>query len=69
MNQIDAVILRRLYDRPSWIRSLKHVKPRVDKLVEAGLLERIKPPFGSTRNMVQITAKGIDAIELHWRRV
>lgn len=67
LSAVDAVILARLYERPSWIRSLHHVRPRVQKLCDAGLIERCKPPVGTAKNMVRITAQGVDAIEAHWR--
>lgn len=49
---IDGLILERLYDRPSWSRSLKAVKTRVDLLVAKGFAERVRPPTGGARNMV-----------------
>lgn len=66
MNHVDAIILGRLYSRPSWSKSLRHVKPRVTALVSAGLAKRVKPPTGGATNMVAITDAGIDAIEKHW---
>ena len=68
LHPIDALILKRLYDRPNWAKSLAAVKPRLTMLVNTGFAERITPPGteGRGRNMVQITPKGIDAIERHW---
>jgi DNA-binding PadR family transcriptional regulator len=71
MNQIDAIILGRLYDRPNWAKSLCRVKPRLTALVNAGYVERIAPPgnnlsSGRGRNMVALTPKGVDLIENYW---
>lgn len=69
MNQIDAIILGRLYDRPNWAKSLYRVKPRLTALVDAGYVERIKPPGNEHtrgKNMAQLTPKGVDLIEAHW---
>jgi DNA-binding MarR family transcriptional regulator len=66
MTVLDQTILTRLYDRPSWSRSLQAVKPRVDKMIDAGLCERVRPPTGGARNMVAITQKGAAVIEAHW---
>lgn len=74
INDIDAIILKRLYDRPNWAKSLYRVKPRLTALVNAGLVERIAPIGnagckGGGRNMVQLTPKGVDAIEAHWGNI
>ncbi|MBB6424972.1 Myb-like DNA-binding domain-containing protein [Sphingopyxis sp. JAI128] len=66
MNHIDAIILGRLYERPQWLKSLVAARPRVKALVDAGLAERVRPCPQGARNMVQITPRGIDAIEQHW---
>lgn len=63
---VDAAIMGRVYERPSWARSFQAVLPRVKKLVAAGLIERCRPPSGGANNMVRITNKGVDAIEAHW---
>lgn len=67
MNRVDALILSKLYDRPHWLKSLVPVRARVRALVEAGLAERIRPCPQGARNMVKITAAGVDAIEKHWK--
>lgn len=66
LGHVDVVILSRVYERPSWARSLQAVLPRVKLLVSAGLVERCRPPTGGANNMIRITDKGIDAIEAHW---
>jgi hypothetical protein len=70
MNLIDALILERLYARPSWAKSLRHVRARVVVLVTAGLAERVAPPNAgaNARNMIRITDAGINVIEAHWKK-
>jgi hypothetical protein len=62
---IDHAILKRLYDRPSWAKSLVNVKPRVEMLVKAGYVERIAPPDALPRNknMLKITLAGCQLLE------
>lgn len=73
LSNIDEIILKRLYDRPNWAKSLYRVKPRLTLLVKAGLVARCYPEGtdglkGYGPNMVKITAKGIDVIEAHWEK-
>jgi DNA-binding PadR family transcriptional regulator len=69
LHPVDAVILGRLYDRPAWLRSLQAVRPRWRKLEDSGLVERMKPPTGTAKNMLKITPKGAQLIEAHWQAV
>lgn len=62
MMRADAIILKRLNARPLWAKTLWRVKPRVEALVRAGLVERIVPPGGRHRNMLAITDSGVDAL-------
>ena len=67
MHPVDRIILERLYDRPSWLRSLQHVRPRTRLLIEAGYARRVPPPNGKAKNMVEITEQGRVAIEKYWK--
>lgn len=69
MKGIDAIILRRLYDRPSWAVSLRRCRLTVNRLIDEGKIVRARPPGSEKggKSMVVITQIGIDAIEAHWR--
>jgi hypothetical protein len=61
-------VIRHFSKGPRYIRSLGAFKVVADRLVDAGLLERMAPPGlektrGVGRNMMRLTAKGIDAWE------
>jgi len=62
VTDLDQTILRKIADGPVRLRSLQGAKARVSQLVDAGLAERVAPPNGRGRNMVQITAKGREMI-------
>lgn len=64
--RVDAIILKRLNAKPLWAKTLWRAKPRVEALVQAGLVERITPPGGRQRNMLAITAAGVDAATKYW---
>ena len=63
LDAIDKTILHRLDARPSWSRSLQVVKPRVDRLIKLGLVERFCPPTGTAKNMVRLTPQGQDVFD------
>lgn len=67
LHPVDAVILERLYDRPSWLRSLQPARSRVRMLIDAGYARRIAPPLSKCKNLVELTPAGRLAIENHWK--
>jgi DNA-binding PadR family transcriptional regulator len=63
LSAVAVVVLRRCEDRPSWLRSLQRVRGAVSELERVGFLERVRPPTGTARNMVAITAAGQDYLD------
>jgi len=64
---IERIILRRLRGGPRWAHSFVAVKVVTDRLCRAGLVEKIAPPGGRSRNMLGLTDKGmnrLDALEV-----
>jgi DNA-binding MarR family transcriptional regulator len=57
-------ILEALKDGPCWMRSFQTVKPLVEDLLARELVERCRPHLGRGRNMIRLTAKGCDLIEI-----
>lgn len=57
-------ILEALDQGPRWIRSFQTVKPLVDRLADAGLIERCRPHLGRGRNMIRLTKAGCDLMGL-----
>lgn len=54
----EKAVLRFVVGGPRWIRSLGPMKGLADRLIEEGLLRRVKPPNGRGRNMVALTEEG-----------
>ena len=59
----DHIILRRLEDRPSWLRSLRFARAAWHRLAWFGLVEQVAPPGGGARNMLQLTQAGRDYLD------
>lgn len=62
LSPAKLAILKALVDGSRWVRSFQGVKPLLDGLIEAGLVERCRPHLGRGRNKVRRTATGCDAV-------
>lgn len=58
MAEFRPLIAKKLKEYPGWIRSFSKIKPQLDRMIEDGEVERIKPVGGAARNMVRLTDKG-----------
>ena len=63
MREIELLALRKLRKGPVWAQSLKGIKPVLARLLDQGLVCRVKPEGGRSANMFALTDKGIDALE------
>lgn len=63
MTEIERLILTKLGKGRRWARAFQSAKPVVDRLVERGLVRRVKPEGGQACNMLEITHRGQDALE------
>ena len=60
MRNIKHGIARRCIDGPQWIRSFQDMKPTLDRMIASGDLVLVAPPNGRGRNMVGLSAKGVN---------
>lgn len=58
MTDLRPLIADRLRNGPRWIRSFQRVKAQLDRMIADGEAERVFPPGGAARNMVDLTDKG-----------
>lgn len=59
----ERMVLRRLRDGPAWIRSLGLFKYAANRLVDRGLVERVRPLGRRARNMMALTDTGRAELE------
>lgn len=57
---VILLVLGAMRHGPRWSVSLRAVRATLAMLVREGLVERVKPPGGTARNMVALTPAGRD---------
>ena len=54
MTPVHKAIVAKLRKGPAWARGFQNVKPAVEQLVQAGLVERFTPEGGTGPNMLRL---------------
>lgn len=58
MADFRPMIAERLRDGARWATSFHRIRVHLDRMIQDGEIERVKPDGGMARNMVALTEKG-----------
>lgn len=59
---VEVLVLKKLGKGPIYMRSIKAAKPVAVRLINRGLIRRVRPDGGHAANMVELTDAGLCAL-------